>query len=202
MFSNRFAALMLEKAKKERNAEIKQELLALSAISAKVPANPASTFHEAVQAVYFAHLINLIETNAYSMSFGRLDQYLYPYYIDDIKNNRITNEKAQEILNCFWIKINDLMHVDDSESVYFHGGHPFGEHITVGGMNTDGEDCVNDLSYMCLDAHAGQSSFSNPILACDFIKTPLMSLKDAEPRSSVWAWGYHKYSMTRSLLKH
>ena len=154
MFSNRFAALMLKKAEKERNAEIKQELLALSAISAKVPANPASTFHEAVQAVYFAHLINLIETNAYSMSFGRLDQYLYPYYIDDIKNNRITNEKAQEILNCFWIKINDLMHVDDSESVYFHGGHPFGEHITVGGMNTDGEDCVNELSYMCLDAHA------------------------------------------------
>lgn len=119
-----------------------------------MPANPASSFHEALQAVYFAHLIGLIETNAYSMSFGRMDQYLYPYYLQDIQTGILTQERAQELLNCFWIKINDIMHVDDSESVYFHGGHPFGEHITIGGMKPDGSDAVTGLSHMCLDAHA------------------------------------------------
>lgn len=153
-FSNRFSDLLARQAREETHPARKAELTDLAGICARVPAGPASSFHEALQAVYFAHLIGLIETNAYSMSFGRMDQYLYPYYLHDIRRGVLTQERAQELLNCFWIKINDIMHVDDSESVYFHGGHPFGEHITIGGIKPDGSDAVNELSHMCLDAHA------------------------------------------------
>ncbi len=152
-FAERYAGLALELAEKEADQERKRELEKISAMCRKVPANPAGSFYEAVQSVYLAHIINVIETNAYSMSFGRFDQYMYPYYKKDIEEGKITVQEVQEIINCFWCKTNEIMHVDDSEMVYFHGGHPFGQHLTVGGMTRDGRDATNELSYMCLDAH-------------------------------------------------
>ncbi len=152
-FSERYSVLAENLAAAEAGGERKKELEKIAEMCRRVPAQPARSYYEAVQAVYFAHTVNMIETNAYSMSYGRFDQYIYPYLKKDLENKVLTEEQAQEILNCFWCKTNEVMHVDDSEMVYFHGGHPFGQHLTVGGVNRNGEDATNDLSYMCLDAH-------------------------------------------------
>ena len=152
-FSERYGNLAEALAAEAKTPERRSELEEIARICRKVPANPAESFHEALQSVWLAHVINCIETNAYSMSFGRFDQYLYPYYEKDINAGRLTPEEAQELLNCFWCKTNEVLHLDDSEMVYFHGGHPMGQHLTVGGLTRDGEDATNELSYMCLKAH-------------------------------------------------
>jgi pyruvate formate-lyase/glycerol dehydratase family glycyl radical enzyme len=152
-FSQRYAQLAENLAEDEEDPLRKVELKNLAAICRKVPAYPAETFYEALQSVYFAHTINMIETNAYSMSYGRFDQYMYPYFRQDIDSGVLDERSVQELIDCFWCKTNEVMHVDDSEMVYFHGGHPFGQHLTIGGVTKDDMDAVNELSYMCLDAH-------------------------------------------------
>jgi len=152
-FAERYARLAEEQAATETNGRRRRELDVLSRICRKVPSRPAETFHEAVQAVWLAHVVNCIETNAYSMSFGRFDQYMFPYYERDIRSGSLTKNEAQEIISCLWCKTNEILHVDDSEMVYFHGGHPMGQHLTVGGVTREGEDATNELSYLCLEAH-------------------------------------------------
>ncbi len=152
-FSLRYADLAEQEAATEADPVRKAEMRKLAEVCRKVPAGPAESFHEALQSVYLAHTVNMIETNAYSMSYGRFDQYMYPFYRADIVKGWETDESIQELIDCFWCKTNEVMHVDDSEMVYFHGGHPFGQHLTVGGITRSGEDAVNELSYMCLDAH-------------------------------------------------
>jgi pyruvate formate-lyase/glycerol dehydratase family glycyl radical enzyme len=153
-FAGRYAQLADKQAETAPSSERKAELLEIARICRKVPAGPAESFHEALQSIWLAHLVNCLESNAYSMSFGRLDQYLLPYLENDLDQGRITQDWAQELLNCFWCKTNDLIHLDDSEMVFFHGGHPMGQHVTVGGLTRDGKDATNRLSYMCLEAHA------------------------------------------------
>jgi pyruvate formate-lyase/glycerol dehydratase family glycyl radical enzyme len=152
-FAQRYAQLAEDLAEKQGDGRRRKELETISRICRRVPAHPAESFYEAVQSVWLAHVVNCIETNAYSMSFGRFDQYMYPYYERDIQSGKLTKEEAQEIINCFWCKSNEIIHVDDSEMVYFHGGHPLGQHLTVGGITRTGEDATNELSYMCLEAH-------------------------------------------------
>ena len=153
-FAGRYAELAAAQAALTRDARRKAELLEIARICAQVPGGPAQSFHEALQSIWLAHLINCLETNAYSMSFGRIDQYLMPYLEKDLQSGRISQEDAQELLNCFWCKTNEIIHLDDSEMVYFHGGHPMGQHVTVGGLTRDGKDATNLLSHMCLEAHA------------------------------------------------
>lgn len=153
-FAERYALLAQKLAAKEGNDRRRAELETIARICQKVPAHAAESFYEAVQSIWFAHVVNCIETNAYSMSFGRFDQYLFPYYENDIRSGKLTQDEVQEIINCFWCKTNEILHVDDSEMVYFHGGHPLGQHVTVGGLTRAGADATNSLSYMCLAAHA------------------------------------------------
>jgi pyruvate formate-lyase/glycerol dehydratase family glycyl radical enzyme len=153
-FAGRYADLADELAARETDPARKAELEDLAGICRKVPAGPAESFHEALQSIWLGHLVNCLETNAYSMSFGRLDQYLMPYLENDLDGGSLDQKAAQELLNCFWCKTNEIIHLDDSEMVYFHGGHPMGQHITVGGLTRDGKDATNLLSHMCLEAHA------------------------------------------------
>ena len=76
----------------------------MSKICAKVPYEPANSFREAVQSVWFIQLILQIESNGHSLSYGRFDQYMYPYYMKDINEGKITKEDALELLTCLWIK--------------------------------------------------------------------------------------------------
>ena len=103
-FAQRYSKLAQELADKEKDSKRKAELLEISRICAKVPYEPATSFYEAVQSVWFIQLILQIESNGHSLSYGRFDQYMYPYYIKDIQEKVITKDEALELLTCLWIK--------------------------------------------------------------------------------------------------
>ena len=103
-FAERYSKLAKDMALTETDAKRKEELLEISKICAKVPYEPASSFREAVQSVWFIQLILQIESNGHSLSYGRFDQYMYPYYKADMDKELLTEESALELLTCLWIK--------------------------------------------------------------------------------------------------
>ena len=103
-FALRYSALARELSEKEADDARRAELLEMSRICAKVPYEPADSFREAVQSVWFIQLILQIESNGHSLSYGRFDQYMYPYYRADMQSGRLTREDALELLTCLWIK--------------------------------------------------------------------------------------------------
>lgn len=137
----------------EQNQERKQELLEIARICYKVPAKPAETFHEALQAQWFIQMFSRLEqkTGA-TISNGRMDQYLYPYYEKDLKEGRITPEKAKELFRCVWLAMAQYQDLFVSPAgVKFHEGYAHWEAVTIGGVDEDGYDATNDLSYLLLE---------------------------------------------------
>lgn len=114
--------------------------------------NPPQTFHEAVQSVWFLFVVLHMESNASSFSPGRLDQYLYPYYKKDIEKGVLTKEEALEILECLWIKFNQIVYLRNQHSAKYFAGFPIGFNIAIGGQDEYGEAYENDLTYLCLKA--------------------------------------------------
>ncbi|MCL2811009.1 MAG: pyruvate formate-lyase [Clostridia bacterium] len=108
----------------------------------------ARNFHQAVQAVYLTHLLMMIESNGHSFSFGRFDQYIYPYYQQD----NITEEKALELITHFFIMTNSINKVRPWGHTQYSGGYPLYSNLMVGGMKPDGTDGTNKISYLCLEA--------------------------------------------------
>ena len=151
-FANRYSKLAQDMALTETDAKRKEELLEISRICAKVPYEPASSFREAVQAVWFIQLILQIESNGHSLSYGRFDQYMYPYYKKDMEAGTITREFAQELMDCIWVKLNDLNKCRDAASAEGFAGYSLFQNLIAGGQNKEGEDVTNDLSVMCIQA--------------------------------------------------
>jgi len=151
-YATRYAELAATLASKENNAQRKSELLKLSEVCRHVPRYPARTFYEGVQSVWFAHLISQIESNGHSMSFGRLDQYLYSYYKNDIANGILSPEAAAELLACLWIKAFGVVKIRPWAHTRFSGGNPTYQNLTLGGITPEGEDAVNELTMVCLDS--------------------------------------------------
>jgi formate C-acetyltransferase len=129
-------------------------LRAIAANCRNVPANPATGFHEALQSFWFVQAIIQIESNGHSISPMRFDQYMYPYYKADMASGRITKESAQELLDCLWVKFNDVNKVRDEGSTKGFGGYPMFQNLIVGGQDKNGEDATNELSIACLEASA------------------------------------------------
>lgn len=133
----RFAVKARQKAQAEGDSNRKAELLRIAAVCDWVPANPARTFHEAIQSCYLTWVLQLWEIpTAGGQSVGRVDQYLYPFYKSDIENGRITKQEAQELIDCFLIKLNHAPPVAA---------------VTVGGVKANGQDATNELSYMIIE---------------------------------------------------
>lgn len=151
-YAHRYAALAEHLAEGETNSVRKAELLNIAEICRRVPQYPARTFYEGVQCVWFAHLLSQIESNGHSMSFGRLDQYLYPYYKKDLKAGRLTRGQAEELLACLWVKAFGVVKIRPWEHTRFSGGDPTYQNLTLGGITPDGDDAVNDLTMVCLDS--------------------------------------------------
>ena len=133
-----------------------KELLEIARVCRKVPAEPAQTFHEAVQMMYFIHLVAQIETGGNSISLGRIDQFIYPFYTADIQAGRITRDQAKEMISLVFLKMNEIWNV--LEEAYIPGGEgtegKTTQNVTVGGLTQTGEDGTNDLSYVVMDAYA------------------------------------------------
>ena len=168
-FANRYSVLAKDLAEKELNQERKVELLEISRICSKVPYEPAETFQEAVQSVWFIQLILQIESNGHSLSYGRFDQYMYPYYNRDIKNGTIKESEALELLTCLWIKTLTINKVRSQAHTLSSAGSPMYQNVTIAGQTTDKKDAVNDLSFLVLKSVA-QTRLTQPNLTVRYHK--------------------------------
>ena len=168
-FANRYSVLAKKLAERELDLERKIELLEISKICAKVPYEPAETFQEAVQSVWFIQLILQIESNGHSLSYGRFDQYMYPYYDRDIKNGNITETEALELLTCLWIKTLTINKVRSQAHTLSSAGSPMYQNVTIAGQTTDKKDAVNDLSFLVLKSVA-QTRLTQPNLTVRYHK--------------------------------
>lgn len=168
-FANRYSVLAKDLAEKELNQERKIELLEISRICSKVPYEPAETFQEAVQSVWFIQLILQIESNGHSLSYGRFDQYMYPYYDRDIKNGTIKESETLELLTCLWIKTLTINKVRSQAHTLSSAGSPMYQNVTIAGQTIDKKDAVNDLSFLVLKSVA-QTRLTQPNLTVRYHK--------------------------------
>ena len=152
ILGQRYREEALRQAKDEADETRKQELLELAEVFSQIPAKPARTFHEALQFVYLYHSSIFMEQNAASYNLGRMDQYLYPYYKADLEAGRITPEKAQELLDCTWIKLAEPCLFQDGVTAEYANGYTMFQNVCAGGIDKHGQDAVNDLSYMVIQA--------------------------------------------------
>ncbi len=153
-YAERYAALAKEMAAKESDSVRQKELLQIAANCSKVPRKGATSFWEACQSFWFVQQLLQIESSGHSISPGRFDQYMYPYYKKDLDNGTITREAAQELIDCIWVKLNDLNKCRDAVSAEGFAGYSLFQNLIVGGQDKDGQDVTNDLSFMCISASA------------------------------------------------
>ncbi len=151
-YAKRYAVLAREMAEKEADPKRKEELLQIASNCEWVPENGARTFHEACQSFWFVQQLLQIESSGHSISPGRFDQYMYPYYKKDLEEGKITREQAQELIDCIWVKLNDLNKCRDAESAKGFAGYSLFQNLIVGGQDRSGQDVTNDLSFMCITA--------------------------------------------------
>ena len=149
-YAERYAELASQMAAECTDPVRKQELLQISENCSRVPANGATSFYEACQSFWFVQQLLQVESSGHSISPGRFDQYMYPYYKADIDKGVITREAAQELLDCIWVKLNDLNKVRDAASAEGFAGYSLFQNLIVGGQDKYGNDVTNDLSVMCI----------------------------------------------------
>lgn len=162
-FAGRYAALAREMAEAEKDEARAAELRRIAETCERVPYEPARSFREAVQSVWFIQLILQIESNGHSLSYGRFDQYMFPYYQADIASGAITRDEALELLTCLWIKTLSVNKVRSQAHTFSSAGSPMYQNVTIGGQTTDKRDAVNDLSFLVLQSVA-QTRLTQPNL--------------------------------------
>lgn len=183
-FAHRFAKLAEEKAAACTDETRKAELLQIAANCYNVPENPANGFYEAVQSTWLIQLILQIESNGHSLSFGRLDQYLYPFYAKDKIAGKIDEEGASELLECLWMKAYTINKIRAWSHTRFSAGGPLYQNVTIGGQTKDEKDASNPLSYLVLRS-VGRIKFTQPNLTVryhsgmpkEFLKAALQVVK-------------------------
>ncbi len=153
-YARRYAALAEQTAQQETDQKRRQELLQIAKNCANVPEKGARSFWEACQSFWFVQQLLQIESSGHSISPGRFDQYMYPYYKADLDSGVITREAAQELIDCIWVKLNDLNKCRDAASAEGFAGYSLFQNLIVGGQDREGLDVTNDLSFMCLSASA------------------------------------------------
>lgn len=153
-FALRYAKLAVETAKSEKNPQRREELMRIAETMAKVPFEPASNFYEAVQSLWFVHLILQIESNGHSLSYGRMDLYLNPYYEADLAAGRITEPEACELMVNLWLKTFTINKIRSWSHTRFSAGSPLYQNVTVAGQTVDGKDAVNPMTYLILKSVA------------------------------------------------
>lgn len=153
VFAERHAELAEEKAQTEKDVARKKELLKIAEVCRKVPSHKPETFWEALQTYWFIHLGTITELNGWdAMNPGHLDQHLYPFYKKEIAAGTLTREEAKELLCCFWIKVNNHP-APPKVGITFKESGTYNDftNINIGGITPDGEDAVNEVSYLLLE---------------------------------------------------
>lgn len=153
-YAGRYAALARQEADSCTDRARKEELLQIASNCERVPAKGARSFHEACQSFWFIQQLLQMESSGHSISPGRFDQYMYPFYQKDMEAGKITRDEAQELVDCIWVKLNDLNKARDAASAEGFAGYSLFQNLIVGGQNENGEDVTNDLSFLCIWASA------------------------------------------------
>ena len=165
IYAKRMSEYARELAEKETNPKRKMELQKIAEVNAKVPANKPETFWEAIQAVWTIESLLVVEENQTGMSIGRVDQYMYPFFKNDLDSGRLTNYEAFELAGCMLIKMSEMMWItSEGGSKFFAGYQPF-VNMCVGGVTREGRDATNELTYLLMDAVRHVKVYQ-PSLAC------------------------------------
>ncbi|MDY4169508.1 MAG: glycyl radical protein [[Ruminococcus] gnavus] len=151
-YARRYARLALKEAEECTDPVRKRELLQIAQNCANVPEKGATGFYEACQSFWFVQQLLQIESSGHSISPGRFDQYMYPYYQKGMESGKITREFAQELMDCIWVKLNDLNKCRDAASAEGFAGYSLFQNLIAGGQNEEGIDVTNDLSFMSIQA--------------------------------------------------
>ncbi len=159
IFIGRYEELATSLAAKESSAQQRQEYLDIAAVCSRLKVQPAASLREALQSVWFLYVILQMESNASSFSPGRMDQYLYPYFQREVGAGSIDLAQALELIECLWLKFNQLVYLRSSSSAKYFAGFPIGFNVAIGGQLEPGENAANELSYLFLRAqeHLGLS---------------------------------------------
>jgi len=168
-FARRYAECAAGTAARTADESRKAELLEMSRILYKVPYEPASTFREAVQSLWLTHLVLQIESNGHSLSYGRMDQYLDPFYEADLAAGKITESQSRELLCNLWLKTYTINKIRSWSHTQFSAGSPLYQNVTVGGQTPDGKDATNPLSWLIIQTVA-QCHLTQPNLTVRYHK--------------------------------
>ena len=152
IYAKRYSVLARELADKCSDPVRRNELLIISKNCERAPEYGATNFYEACQNFWFIQMLLQIESSGHSISPGRFDQYMYPYYKQDTEAGILTREFAQEIVDCIWVKLNDLNKVRDAASAEGFAGYSLFQNLCAGGQTRDGLDATNDMSFICIQA--------------------------------------------------
>lgn len=153
-FARRYSRLAGTMAESERDPVRREELRQIEQVCYKVPAEPAETFWEATQTFWFVQMLIQLETDGTGVSSERYDEIVYPYYKKQLEDGTIDREFAQELIECLWIKFWETMNIYDLENATYFSGYSLGQILTIGGVDYQGRDDTNDITYMCMDAEA------------------------------------------------
>ena len=179
LYAERLAEKATQEANLVSNPKRKTELLKIAANCRRVPKYPAESFYEALQSFWIIQAVIQIESNGHSISPMRFDQYVYPYYKKDVEGGLISETDAQELLDCLWVKFNDVNKIRDEASTKAFGGYPMFQNLIVGGQDKKGMDATNPLSYACLEASAHTKLPQPSISIRVWNKTPELLLQKA-----------------------
>ncbi|MEI6049252.1 MAG: formate C-acetyltransferase/glycerol dehydratase family glycyl radical enzyme [Bacteroidota bacterium] len=151
-FIGRYGSMASEMAKKNSEESLRKNLDEIAEICNKLSQNPPASFREALQSVWFLFVILQMESNASSFSPGRMDQYLYPFFIKDMNSGNINLNDALELIDALFIKLNQIVYMRNGHSAKYFAGFPIGFNVTIGGQNKNGDDATNELSFLLLKA--------------------------------------------------
>ena len=168
-FIKRFEKLAIDTIKEVNDPVRINELKVIGQNCGHIAHHPPEDFNQAIQLVYFVQLILQIESNGHSVSLGRLDQYLYKFYKDDILTGKITDERVLELLENTWIKLLSINKIRSWSHTRYSAGSPLYQNITIGGQTAEGKDAVNDLSFLILES-VGRLKLTQPNLSVRFHK--------------------------------
>jgi formate C-acetyltransferase len=168
-FIMRYKRLSYDLSLREPDSLRKSELLRISEICSNISKKPPARFHEALQLTWFVQLVLQIESNGHSVSLGRMDQYLYRFFKNDLDHGNFDKEIALELLENTWIKLLSVNKIRSWSHTRYSAGSPLYQNVTIGGQTTDGKDAVNELSFLILDS-VGRMKLTQPNLSVRFHK--------------------------------
>ncbi len=197
-WGERLSASCLKKAERESDPKRKAELLRMGEIAKKVPWGPAESFYEACQTAWAVCFFLFVEGAGPSITWARFDQYMYPYYKKDIEAGILTPESAMELIEELYIRVTSNVWFQSTTMAYIFGGYYRYPHLDVGGLDENGKDASNELSYLCLRAMRYARTTSPAVCLMLHQKTPDSLLQEA-CELSVEGTGHPSFFNTEGL---